>query len=322
MTDEHSLDQPTTTSESERDSASQRPETDINMAKQKPAGFAQFSKTVSRSALFGVSEDLPHVVELSLVEVETNPDQPRQHFDQEQLRELADSINENGLIHPITVAKTEAGYIIVAGERRFRAHQLLERETIPAIITTGDPEVIALIENVQRVQLDPLEEADAYQRLMDKHGYTQEELGRVVGKRQNTVSEALSLNRLPEALIETYRASDKTLSKSVLVELAKASEEQQADLLEEALTYQLGLRAVRERRKSPTPSKSGAPSAANARKDRLIRSLAATLKRAQADARAEDFPAGSKALERLRELKQELDETLSPVLEQGRLEMD
>jgi ParB family chromosome partitioning protein len=296
------------------------------MAKRKPAGFGQFANALSRDALFATSKDLPHVVELGIDQIDPNPDQPRKHFDQEQLAELAATIEEVGLIQPITVAKQGERYLLVAGERRYRAHQLLGRDTIAAIVTDGDPDVIALIENVQRQALDPLEEAHAYQQLIDRHDYSQAELGQVVGKKQNTVSETLSLSRLAAPVVERYRTSDTRPSKNVLVEIAKEpDEERQLDLLDEVLSSKLGVRAVRERRKSPTPSDgttSDAPSsvrAANARKDRIIRSLAVSVKRAAEDARVEDFPAGSDALERLRALKAQLDAALAPVLEHARM---
>lgn len=296
-----------------------------DMAKRKPAGFSQFSNA-SRNLLFGTSTDLLRVVELDLNQIDRNPDQPRKHFDEDALQELASSIEEVGLLQPITVINKDDRYLLVAGERRYRAHEILGRDTIAACITDGKPEIIALIENVQREALDPLEEADAYRQLIDQYGYNQSELGKLVGKKQNTVSEALSLSRLSDATVARYRTSDIPPSKNVLVEIAKErDEERQLALLDEALSFKLGVRAVRELRKSPTPSGNkqiDAVHAANARKDRLIRSLASSVKRAKADARTSDFPDGSDALEQLRALKQELDEVLDPIFEQGRFKQE
>ena len=297
-----------------------------DMPKTKAAGFGQFSNSVtqavSRDALFGTSSDLPRVIELALDQIDPNPDQPRKRFDQEKLEELASSIKEVGLVQPITVSKNKDRYLLVAGERRYRAHEILGRETIAAIVTAGEPDLVALIENVQREALDPLEEADAYQQLMERHGYTQAELGKVVGKKQNTISETLSLSRLSPAVIERYRTSDTAPSKNVLVEIAKERDtDRQAALLNEVLDSKLGVRAVRERRKSPTPQPDVPDSvaAANARKNRLIRSLAGAVKRVKTDAKIEDFPTGSEALDRLRELKASLDEELAPILSQQKL---
>ena len=289
----------------------------------KPAkGFGQFRQAADKNALFGTSDDAPRIIEVDVEHIETNPDQPRKHFDKEKLQELADSIRANGLVQPITVAATDTPgrWRLVAGERRLRAHQILSRQTIYAIQTDGEPSVIALIENIQREQLDPLEEADAYAQMMERHGYSQAELGQIVGKKQNTISEALSLRRLSPALVDQYRTSDTQLSKNALVEIAKADEAAQQAIMTEALSSKLGVRAIRERRVSPAP-KTASATAAGARKNRLIRSLAATVKRAKEDARADDFPAGSEALETVRSLRAELDEVLDSLFDQSRIDL-
>src|SRR5687767_6688317 len=136
------------------------------------------AEKLRQSGAIFASASLPRVVEIDLVKLRPNPDQSRRIFDAVALRELANSIEQHGLIQPISIAPdpdpTSEGYIIVAGERRYRAHQLLNRTTIPAIITSGDPAEIAVIENLQRENLHPLEEAHALNNLMQKHRYTQE----------------------------------------------------------------------------------------------------------------------------------------------------
>ncbi len=130
-----------------------------------------------RDFFFGASPDLPKIVEISLSEIQPNPDQPRKTFDEVKLQELAGSIERQGLLQPIIVKKRagdDVGYLLVAGERRFRAHHRLQKATIPAIITEGNPDEIALIENLQREELNPLEEAEALQRMMERYRYTQE----------------------------------------------------------------------------------------------------------------------------------------------------
>ena len=183
-----------------------------------------------RDFFFGTSPDLPKIVEINMGEIHPNPDQPRKTFDETKLRELAASIARQGLLQPIIVqkrAEPEGGYLLVAGERRFRAHQLLERTTLPAILTEGNPDEIALIENIQRENLNPLEEAEALERMMARYHYTQEELGKVIGKAQNTVSEALQLNALPPFIKDDYRTSDtRAVSKSALVELTRIKDAQ------------------------------------------------------------------------------------------------
>jgi ParB family chromosome partitioning protein len=192
-----------------------------------------------RDFFFGTSPDLPKIVEVNLSEIHPNPDQPRKTFDEAKLRELAASIERQGLLQPIIVQKRaagEGGYLLVAGERRFRAHQLLEKATIPAILTEGNPDEIALIENIQREDLNPLEEAEALERMMDRYHYTQEELGKVIGKAQNTVSEVLQLNTLPPSIKDEYRTSDtRTMSKSALVELTRIKDAKHQKAVWEAM---------------------------------------------------------------------------------------
>jgi len=169
--------------------------------------------------------DRPRIVEIDLHDLHPNPDQPRKTFSEESLIELAASIERHGLIQPITVKRLDSGtYLLVAGERRFRAFERLGRPTIPAIVTTGDAEEIALIENIQREDLNPLEEAEALARMMDRHRYTQEQLGQVVGKSQAAVSQVLGLLNLPETIKAEYRAAPRS-SKSLLVEIAAMKSE-------------------------------------------------------------------------------------------------
>src|SRR4051794_27785415 len=139
---------------------------------------AQFGR---RDPLFGPGGKLPKLVELRLETIRLNPDQPRKTFDETTLAELASSIEQHGLLQPVTVKRVagEDEYLLVAGERRYRAVQKLGRETIIAIITDGNADELAVIENLQREDLRPLEQAEALARLLDAHGYTQEQLARV-----------------------------------------------------------------------------------------------------------------------------------------------
>ncbi|WP_396434528.1 ParB/RepB/Spo0J family partition protein [Limnohabitans sp.] len=178
-----------------------------------------------RADMFGASADLPRIIELDIQQVEANPDQPRKFFDESALMELAQSIEAKGLLQPVLVKVLEGErYMIVAGERRFRAHQLLSRPTIAAVITEGDTDEVAIIENVQRENLRPMELAESLGRLMETHGYTQEDAAKVIGKARNTVTELLSLLKLPEAIKAQCRTSD-IASKSFLVELARMETE-------------------------------------------------------------------------------------------------
>lgn len=136
-------------------------------------------------------------IKLSLIRA--NPYQPRFDFDNEAICELAASINENGLIQPIILRKAARGYQIVAGERRYRAYKLLEKEEIPAIVIEADEHEmarLALIENLQREDLSPIEEASAYKQLIENENLTQEQLADRLGKTQSSVANKLRLLNL------------------------------------------------------------------------------------------------------------------------------
>ena len=139
--------------------------------------------------------------EIALSQIEPNPNQPRREFSEESLRELADSIMELGIVQPITLRQIdEERYQIIAGERRFRASQLAGNETIPAYIITANDEStmeMALVENIQREDLNALEIALAYQKLIEQNNLSQEQLSKRVGKGRATIANFLRLLRLP-----------------------------------------------------------------------------------------------------------------------------
>ena len=142
--------------------------------------------------------------EIEIDKIFANPNQPRRDFNEEALQELADSIKELGVIQPITLRKMDDDtYQIIAGERRFRASQLAGKETIPAYILKADDEEtmeMALIENIQREDLNPLEISLAYQQLIEQHNLSQEQLSKRVGKGRATVANFLRLLRLPATI--------------------------------------------------------------------------------------------------------------------------
>jgi len=132
-------------------------------------------------------------------ELYPNHAQPRKHFDQAKLEELAQSIKEKGILQPIIVKKTERGYVIIAGERRWRASQIAGKTEVPVILKElSDHEILelALIENIQREDLTPIEEAESYQRLIIDLGLTQEEVSKRVGKDRSTIANALRILKL------------------------------------------------------------------------------------------------------------------------------
>ena len=141
------------------------------------------------------------IIELPLLEIRSNPYQPRKEFDEKSLMEFAESIKEHGVIQPIIVKKSIKGYELIAGERRTRAAKMAGLETIPAIIRDfNDDEMmeIALIENIQREDLNPIEEAEALSKIIEKNHLTQEEASKKFGKSRSYITNILGLLRLPE----------------------------------------------------------------------------------------------------------------------------
>ncbi len=141
------------------------------------------------------------IVEIQIKDIRSNPHQPREYFDEEALRELAESIKDHGIIEPIIVKKSIKGYDLVAGERRTKAAGIAGLETIPAIIrdfTDQQMMEIALIENIQREDLSPIEEAQAYKNYIDATGLTQEEVANKFGKSRSYITNLLGLLSLPK----------------------------------------------------------------------------------------------------------------------------
>lgn len=141
------------------------------------------------------------IVEIPLAEIRSNPYQPRTFFDEEALKEFAESIKVHGVIQPIIVKKSIKGYEIIAGERRTRASKMAGKETIPAIVrdfNDQDMMEIALVENIQRENLNPIEEAEAFAKIIASANITQEEAAKKFGKSRSYITNLLGLLRLPE----------------------------------------------------------------------------------------------------------------------------
>jgi ParB family chromosome partitioning protein len=148
-------------------------------------------------------------LEIPLAELESNPLQPRRHFDQAALEELASTIKAHGVLTPVVVRRSAGGYQIVAGERRIRAARLAGLTRVPAIVreaSNAQALEMALVENLQREDLNPLEAAEAYQRLIEEFGLTQEEVAQRVGRDRSSVANALRLLRLPRRIREDIAA--------------------------------------------------------------------------------------------------------------------
>lgn len=159
--------------------------------------------------------------------VVTNPDQPRKIFREEDLASLAASLDKHGLKQPIGVQQQANGeYLLVWGERRWRAAKSLGWPTITAVLTAGDPLEVALVENVQRVDLSPFEQSDALHGLKERHGYTDEALAGIVSKDRSMISKLLRLQSLPEVIREEYTKHEPTLR--FLLTLTRAASEASA----------------------------------------------------------------------------------------------
>jgi ParB family chromosome partitioning protein len=162
-------------------------------------------KVTTKSSKKDDNKILEKVVELNITEVEPMLNQPRKVFDKEKMDELTDSIKENGVIQPILVVKDKNGYTIVAGERRWRAAKAAGLEKIPAIIkdyTDSKKKQVALIENIQREDLNVVEVARAIREIMDMEGYTNTEVAKITGKNVSTISNTLRLLKLQDEIQE------------------------------------------------------------------------------------------------------------------------
>lgn len=193
-----------------------------------------------------VADEKDKIVSLRITEVEPNSAQPRKNFPPEQLEELAASVREHGIIQPIVVSKNEKGfYTIIAGERRWRAARMANLKEVPAIIREYDEKTaseVALIENLQRENLNPMEEADGFRNLMDMYGMTQEEISEKIGKSRSAVANALRLLALKEPVRALVR--DGKLSAGHARTLLAAADADQLSLAERVIQEGLSVREL------------------------------------------------------------------------------
>ncbi|WAH37000.1 nucleoid occlusion protein [Alicyclobacillus dauci] len=192
------------------------------------------------------------VVEIPVNEIVSNPYQPRTIFNQEAIEELAKTIHTHGVIQPIVVRKKDREYELIAGERRLRAVRHLGWTTIPAIVremNDAQTASAALIENLQREGLTPIEEAVAYQQLLELHGLTQESLAQRLGKGQSTIANKLRLLNLPEA-VQNALLTKSITERHARALLAISSEELQIELLHECVDKGWNVKQMEERVKA------------------------------------------------------------------------
>jgi len=194
-------------------------------------------KALDLSPLHGDTADIRHpvdtftddadagrVLNIPVRAIRANPDQPRKYFDAQALHDLTTSVRERGVLQPIIVRKPEQGdgFVLVAGERRWRAATAAGLAKIPALIRQKeDPAEIALIENLQREDLNPIEEAESLKRLKDRRTLTDKTLARIIGKSRQAINDSLLLTRLPETIKAQCRTSG-NYSKSLLLSLVRA----------------------------------------------------------------------------------------------------
>jgi len=188
------------------------------------------------------------VVMLGIEEIQPDRGQPRRYFDEQHILELAESIRAKGVLQPLLVRREGEGYALVAGERRWRAAQRAGLRELPCIIRdVSEPEAfeLALIENIQREDLNAIEEAEAYQRLIEYHGLTQEELAQRVGKDRSTVANALRLLRLPESIKLAMSSGALTMGHARAL-LALGDETDLRRAAEKVITEALSVRQVEQ----------------------------------------------------------------------------
>lgn len=216
---------------------------------------------VGLDALFGAenfADDEAELLTLPITKVEPRIQQPRENFDEEALQNLADSIAQYGVIQPITVRKTEGGYYqIIAGERRWRASRLAGLKEVPVRIIEADDRMtaeLALVENLQREDLNPIEEAKGYRTLIDEFGLTQEEAAKSVGRSRPTVTNAMRLLSLSKPVLELVEKGELSAGHArALIQITDESEQLEAakTVIEKSLsvrkTEQLAAKLCRQR---------------------------------------------------------------------------
>ena len=180
----------------------------------KPRGLGKGLNAIVGADIVSEVIDRPRAIEIPVDRLSPNPFQPRRSFTEEGLEQLAESIRQHGVLQPIVVRPSGDGYQLIAGERRWRAAQIAGLQRIPAVVRElDDPGMVqvALIENLQREDLNPIEEASAYRRLMDEFNMTQEQLSSAIGRSRPAIANAVRLLNLPEAIqkaVEERRLSE------------------------------------------------------------------------------------------------------------------
>jgi ParB family chromosome partitioning protein len=210
------------------------------------------------------------VREIEIARIRPNPEQPRIQFDEAALDELADSIRQRGVLQPILLRPKGEEYMIIAGERRWRAAQRARLHSIPAIVREIDESTtaeLALIENIQRQDLNPLEEAEGYRQLIARHGHTQDEVGRIVHKSRSHVANLLRLLDLPEFVRQSLLQGDISMGHARAIATADEPETLTRRIIAKGLSVRQAEEQVRREKRRPGPGYDiGRASARNAAK--------------------------------------------------------
>ncbi len=197
--------------------------------------------------------DSERIEQIAVELIDPNPKQPRTHFDRDKLEELAQSIKEHGIIQPLIATQTGARYQLIAGERRLKAAKLLGQQKVPVVVRKVEEQKkleLSVIENVQRQDLNPLEEALSYKRLMDEFSLTQEEVAQRVGKSRSSVANFLRLLTLPKPVLEALEHEAITFSHAKAI-LSYPHEKDQLKALRMILKEKLPVAQTSERPLSP-----------------------------------------------------------------------
>lgn len=220
-----------------------------------------------------------------LDEIRPNPEQPREVFDADGLASLSESIRQHGILTPIVVRRHEGRYVIIAGERRFRAAGMAGLTEVPVMVREADDASVqlelALVENLQRTDLDPVEEARGYRRLMGEYGYTQEQIALRVGRRRPTVANALRLLKLPDFALQALRDARISAGHARAL-LPLQGENEVKGVLARVIAQELSVRAterlVRERTRTPSPKQAQKDAEARRTLDYAMRLLRNSLR--------------------------------------------
>jgi ParB family chromosome partitioning protein len=207
--------------------------------------------------------DSDSLIDIGIDQIEPNPNQPRKSFGSDRLEELAASIRASGVIQPIVVREVPDGYQLIAGERRWRAARLAGLDRIPALVreaTDAESLELALVENLLREDLNPMEEAEGYRHLLSQFGWTQEQLAQRIGRDRTSIANALRLLRLPDSIQSDLRENRLTMGHARAL-LALDTEAEQLKLRDEILAHDWSVRATEAsiRAAEPVPAQRRTP---------------------------------------------------------------